>query len=85
MKTTTFTWMTSLLLAAVSASTQASIRCGTRLVEPGDSVYTVLQKCGEPTLVDGNYWFYDQGSGRFLRILIFFAGRLERIEIGERQ
>jgi hypothetical protein len=73
------------LLLAGSAAAQEVIRCGTRLVQPGDTVYAVLKRCGEPDVVDGNYWFYDQGSGRLLKVLIFFAGKLERIEFGERQ
>lgn len=86
--------------AALGAATPAAadLRCGTELVSPGDSKVEVIKKCGEPLLRETvavkktpsadeivDRWTYDQGPGRFLKILTFEAGELVTIEDGERQ
>ncbi|NIO40866.1 MAG: DUF2845 domain-containing protein [Burkholderiales bacterium] len=52
------------------------MRCGTRLVEIGDTEYQVLQKCGPPTYKQGNQWIYDRGPGRFMNIVVFGLGKV---------
>lgn len=41
-------------LAASPANADLGLRCGTRLITPGDSIERVLNECGEPSLV--NSW-----------------------------
>ncbi|MEH6685653.1 MAG: DUF2845 domain-containing protein [Halopseudomonas sabulinigri] len=47
LKKTKSTLICSLLLL-ISCNLQATMRCGTGLVDEGDSIEQVLQKCGEP-------------------------------------
>ena len=42
-------WMLGIALALSSTSSLASMRCGTSLVEEGDSSAEVLRKCGQPS------------------------------------
>jgi hypothetical protein len=42
-------------------SDAAAMRCGTELVDDGDTQHDVALKCGEPTVVDQNRWIYDLG------------------------
>ena len=63
--------------------TAAAMRCGTNLIEPGDSQYEVATKCGEPTFVEQNRWHYDWGPHTFIKILYFTDGQLQAIETGD--
>jgi len=68
---------TSLLLfLTTTAAFAAGMRCGSRLVEIGDTEYEVARKCGQPSYKEGNRWIYDRGTGRFLKILKFGNGKL---------
>jgi hypothetical protein len=40
-----------ILLLAFSQVRAADLRCGTRIITPGDRKYDVLRKCGEPSNV----------------------------------
>lgn len=66
-------------LAALFSDAEA-MRCGTNLVEPGDSQYEVAVKCGNPTFVEQNRWHYDWGSHTFIKVLHFRNGQLQAIE-----
>ncbi len=59
--------------------------CGKKLVNPGDSKFDVLQKCGEPTYKDANRWIYQQGTGKFNKILIFEGDKVGFIKEDDRQ
>ncbi|WP_334019594.1 DUF2845 domain-containing protein [Alteromonas sp. S015] len=87
-----------LMISIISFSTSAEgFRCGVRLVELKDSLGVVKEKCGSPkydvdmgsVVVDGQYvnlkrLTYDLGKGKFLRILDFHNGILEKISDGPR-
>lgn len=74
----------AVLLFSVFATSTASAldkRCGTSLLKEGDSEYTVLRKCGEPSAFIGNRWIYDRGSTHFVLIVHFNEGFLSFTEI----
>jgi len=62
------------------------VRCGTKLVQVGDTKDHVLANCGKPTSIepgsDGGVevWYYDRGSGRFSGYLRFSGPKLMSIE-----
>jgi hypothetical protein len=53
-----------------------SMRCGTHIINVGDTELTVMKKCGPPTYAKGNRWYYDRGPRRFLKIVVFGNGRV---------
>jgi hypothetical protein len=70
------------------------------LVETGYTVDEVFRRCGSPSHRDTRdvhnlrnpsivthleEWTYDRGPATFLRILRFYNGRLERIELRSRE
>lgn len=78
-----------MLLLAGPASAD-SMKCGNRLVMPGDTLVEVLQRCGEPEyreLVSGSdeprveQWYYERLNTQFPRILTFRGFHLIRIEV----
>ncbi len=92
-------FLVPLLLLAVriapasETAAASSMRCGNRLVLPGDSKYRVLQRCGEPEYrerISGylerpmEQWFYYRGPQHFSRILTFDGNTLVRIELQRR-
>jgi len=68
---------------AVLYSDAVAMRCGTNLIEPGDSQYEVAMKCGKPTFQEQNRWHYDWGPHTFIKILYFTNGQLQAIENGD--
>jgi hypothetical protein len=78
------------------AQSDDGMQCGNRLVTLGDGMVDVLLKCGEPMFKEtrsgaGGFrskpvvidvWTYNQGRGRFLRILTFKNGLVTSIEAG---
>ena len=61
-----------MLLLGTLAMHQAcadSLRCGTKLVDVGDSVDELLDTCGEPSAREGNRWTYDRGPGKLIMIV----------------
>jgi Protein of unknown function (DUF2845) len=79
----TYLTLFAVVILAVLYSDAAAMRCGTNLVEPGDSQYEVAMKCGKPTVVEQNRWHYDWGSHTFIKILYFTNGQLQTIENGD--
>ncbi len=77
------------LVLAVVASADDSFRCGSDLVNPGDSTVKVLLRCGPPSYKEVlnpgfegarvEKWFYNCGSSGFLYVLGFVEGTLETI------
>lgn len=62
------------------------VRCGTQLVQVGDTKDQILAKCGQPTTIDpgtrggGETWYYDGASGNFNGLLRFTGPQLTSIE-----
>jgi hypothetical protein len=54
---------------AIHQACADSLRCGTKLVDVGDSVYELLEKCGEPSAREGNRWIYDRGPEKLKMIV----------------
>ena len=82
---------------AAAPSARAGLRCGTSLIQAGDSAAHLLLECGDPLLVQTiatentsttegivEQWTYDLGPGRFLRIVTIEGGKVSTIENGER-
>ena len=68
------------VLVATTVFAASGMRCGSRLVEIGDTDYQVLRKCGQPSYKEANRWIYDRGVGRFIKILTFGNGKLQFID-----
>ena len=62
------------------------VRCGTQLVQVGDTKDQILAKCGQPTRIDPgtrdgvDIWYYDGSSGTFSGYLRFTGPNLTSIE-----
>jgi outer membrane protein assembly factor BamE (lipoprotein component of BamABCDE complex) len=62
------------------------VRCGTQLVQVGDTKDQILAKCGQPTRIDpgtrggGETWYYDESSGNFNGLLRFTGEQLTSAE-----
>ena len=65
------------------------VRCGTQLVQVGDTKDQILAKCGQPTRIDPgtrdgvDIWYYDGSSGTFSGYLRFTGPNLTSIERSE--
>ncbi|UCG14009.1 MAG: DUF2845 domain-containing protein [Deltaproteobacteria bacterium] len=76
-----------LVLTAVPISAQ--FRCGTRLIQVGETKSKILSSCGAPTLKDygsrggGEVWTYNLGPTRRMRILRFTGDKLTAVENGD--
>jgi hypothetical protein len=61
-----------------------STRCGENVIEVGDSVVTVMEKCGEPTRRGGgggfNTLYYDFGSGESIKVFHIEDEKVDSIE-----
>jgi hypothetical protein len=64
-------------------SNAAAMRCGTELVDEGDSQREVALKCGEPTSVEQNRWIYNLGPHTFIKIVHFRGGQVHLIDNGQ--
>ena len=92
------TWIFGLVLVLVIPSFSfAGFRCKGKTVRAGDTTTVVQMRCGQP--FDRQYvgvekignkwvtverWTYDQGTGKFLKILEFHEGILAKIRNGPR-
>jgi hypothetical protein len=67
-----------------------SAKCGTKIVQVGDTKDQVLAKCGQPDTISpgrrggGDVWYYNPGSGKFTGIARFTGSKLTSIELGGR-
>ena len=66
-----------------------AMRCGSRLIEKGDSIVTVNMLCGAPTLVERSFtvneapaetWTYNRGPDQFLVRVRFVDGTVVAVE-----
>lgn len=79
-------WLRTLLAVGVLAGFSGNapaMRCGTELVDTGDTQREVAAKCGMPTFVEQNRWIYDPGSHKFIKIVHFGGGRVQFIGSGQ--
>ena len=95
MKTILKTAFFCLMLLLVSNHAHA-LRCGTNIVNIGDTKDEVMQRCGPPIWVDSyvesrglvrqpvEAWTYDFGKTRFMQELLFEDGVLRRINQRQR-
>lgn len=66
-----------------------SIRCGTKMVEVGESAETLMQTCGPPTYrvtahyAGGESWYYNRGDARFMMKVVTLGGKIIAIEQGD--
>jgi hypothetical protein len=73
-------------LLVTSPGWAESIRCGTRLVEVGDSAETLVEACGPPTYrvvahyTGGESWYYNRGSEQFTKKVVTLGGKILAIE-----
>jgi len=63
-------------------SNAAAMRCGTEIVDEGDTQFDVEMKCGLPIVDEQNRWIYNTGSHTFTKIQYFSGGKLSLIENG---
>ncbi|HXR91090.1 MAG TPA: DUF2845 domain-containing protein [Steroidobacteraceae bacterium] len=66
-----------------------AMRCGSKLVQKGDSIVTVKMRCGAPTLVERSFtvnrapvetWTYNRGPDQFLVRIRFVDGTVVAVE-----
>lgn len=66
-----------------------ALRCGSKLIEDGDSIVTVKMLCGAPTLVERSFtvntapvetWTYNRGPDQFLVRIRFVDGTVVAVE-----
>jgi len=73
-------------LVVVAPGRADSMRCGTRLVEVGDSAETLYETCGPPTYrvtahyAGGETWYYNRGSELFTKKVVTLGGKIIAIE-----
>ena len=73
-------WLLPMSIAAFSLSAHADVlRCGSVIIELGDSRVKVLEHCGEPVVDEGARWYYKK-SGDVMTVLHFEADKVSYIE-----
>jgi hypothetical protein len=88
--------MCVLVATGARAHGDDAFRCGTKLVELGESRLDVRSKCGKPTLEDRRIeqrnggdivtvdeWSYNLGPGSFTPTFRFENGKLVHIDVGD--
>ena len=80
--------MKNILLAATvgclvvfSSQASAHIRCGAHVVQPGETIPSLLAKCGRPSVIEDDLWIYDL-PGKYIRIVRVRRGRVWSISKG---
>ena len=66
-------------------SDEDSFKCHKGIVSLGDTKFSVIKKCGEPSFKDkfGDKWVYDRGPSYFVYYIKFSSGKVLRISSGE--
>lgn len=66
-----------------------TLRCGSKLVEKGDSIVIVKELCGAPTLAERSFtvneapvetWTYNRGPNQFIVRIRFVDGTVAAVE-----
>jgi hypothetical protein len=79
----------ALCLIAAQYAWGNAMRCGSKLIEKGDSIVTVKMRCGAPTLVERSFtvnrapvetWTYNRGPDQFLVRIRFVDGTVVAVE-----
>jgi preprotein translocase subunit SecG len=76
----------TLVLTAIGRA--ESIRCGTRLVEVGEDIETLMRSCGPPSYrltpqsTGGETWYYNRGAAQFMKKVVTLGGKIIAIEDG---
>jgi len=74
------------VLVAVVPDRAFAFRCGTGMVDVGDSMADLFKTCGPPTFKQtprqsgAETWWYNQGSARFITKVVIFGGKITAIE-----
>jgi hypothetical protein len=82
--------LVSLVLLSVDQAFSSEVedypvmQCRGGFISVGDSRFSVLEKCGEPTYQKdlGNVWIYDYGPKEFVRYITFVDDKVERLQMG---
>ena len=90
----------TILLYLPSQLLADSYRCGRKLVKTGDSVGTLVKKCGQPSAkdrgterirIDGvdrkkraERWYYQKSRRSIQRVIVIHDGRIQEIRMGDR-
>ena len=62
-----------LVMALYSLSSSADmLRCGSVIIEEGDSRERVMEKCGEPDVDEGDLWYYKSKSAENVTTAVHF-------------
>ncbi len=72
----------AILLVATVLPAQAAMRCGTKLIDIGDSAIILLQECGEPAIgdtsnLDYGEWTYNFGPEEFMIKVQIVNGQID--------
>lgn len=90
MKFTTLLAFPIVLMMISHIAAASTMRCGTHIIQVGDTKIEVLKHCGEPDLTDlisgledikTEIWYYDRGSTGFLYIVTMRGSKVSRIEV----
>ena len=85
-----FLFVASFANCVLADESESSFRCGTQVVQLGDSNMRVLTECGPPTekeILGGEpleIWVYNRGATDFMYRLRFLEGSLVEIIRGDR-
>jgi len=80
---------TSILALMTEPARADTIRCGTKMVEVGESLETLMATCGPPTYrvtgheTGGESWYYNRGSAQFMMKVVTLGGKITAIEQGD--
>jgi len=75
----------SVLVAAIAGPALGEqLRCGTEIIEHGDTEAKVLEACGEPTSREAGTWYYSSPN-ELTREITFVDGEVRIIKVGEQE
>jgi hypothetical protein len=81
--------LATLLLPVFGARPALAFYCGGHLVQVGDTMESLYENCGPPTLKltpreeGGETWFYSEGPSQFVIKINIFDGKITAIEEGD--
>ena len=73
------------LCATLTVQADPDMRCGTEIIQTGDSALRVLAACGKPQAgdpedVDEGEWTYNFGPDEFMMKVVIMNGKVQRFE-----
>ena len=75
-------YLSVLFVAITGPALAEQLRCGTEIIEHGDTEAKVLEACGEPTSREAGTWYYNS-PGELPREIDFVDGEVRFIRVGE--